>query len=97
LHQRENLQVLPYRGCAALGVDLSNQDAVYRVIKSYFIGKGSYRDLRRDLKCRDQYALMARNCIYDTLDTIYHHAMAEITEVFKEHGLLVSSELRYGN
>lgn len=96
-HQKENLTILAYRGCAALGVGLSNQDAVYKVIKSYFTGKQSYRDLRKDLKCRDQYALMARKCIYDTLDIIHHRAMADISGIFEEQGLIVSSVRMYSN
>src|SRR5687768_69380 len=85
-HQKENLTILSYRGCAALGVGMDNSDAVYKVVKGYFEGTGSYRDLRKALRCRDQYALMARKCIYDTLDIIHHRAMADMSDIFEEQG-----------
>src|SRR5687768_12351277 len=97
-HQKESLTILSYRGCAALGVGPDSSDAVYRVIKGYFNGKElSYRDLRKALRRRDQYALMARKCIYDTLDIIHHRAMADISGIFEEQGLIVSRVRMYSN
>src|SRR5687768_5933480 len=96
-HQKESLRILAYRGCAALGVGPDSSDAVYKVIKGYFVGNGTYRDARKALKCRDQYALMARKCIYETLDIIYHQSMADMANIFQEQGLIASSERMYSN
>lgn len=97
-HQKEDIKILVFRGCDAIGVGLSGQQAVYKIMKGYFDGKeASYRDARRALRCRDQYAIMARNCLYETLDIIHNHAMAEISVIFEEHGLIVSSVRVYSN
>lgn len=97
-HQKEDITILTYRGCDAIGVGLSGQQAVYKIMKGYFDGReASYRDARRALRCRDQYAIMAKKCLYDTLDIIHNHAMAEISVIFEEHGLIVSSVRVYSN
>ena len=97
-HQKEDITILTYRGCDAIGVGLSGQAAVYKIMKGYFDGReASYRDARRALKCRDQQAIMAKKCLYDVLDIIHNHAMAEITVIFEEHGLIVSSVRVYSN
>jgi hypothetical protein len=97
-HQKEDIKILVFRGCDAIGVGLSGQSAVYKIMKGYFDGReSSYRDARRVLKCRDQQAIMAKKCLYDVLDIIEHHAMAEISVIFEEHGLIVSSVRQYSN
>ena len=97
-HQKEDITILTYRGCDAIGVGLSGQAAVYKIMKGYFDGReASYRDARRALKCRDQQAIMAKKCLYDVLDIIHNHAMAEISVIFEEHGLIVSSVRVYSS
>lgn len=83
-----DLKIVVFRGCDALGFTLDKRDAVYRIMRSYFGGPMGYREIRRLLGCRDQYALMAKNCLFDTLDIIDHHAMRDITEVLEDHGLI---------
>lgn len=97
-HQKEDIKILVFRGCDAIGVGLSGQAAVYKIMKGYFDGReASYRDARRALKCRDQQAIMAKKCLYDVLDIIHNHAMAEISVIFEQHGLIVSSVRAYSN
>lgn len=90
----DDLFILVCRGCAAMGFDLNNRKAVYRIVSSYFGGQVGYREIRRLLGCRDQYALMAKNCLFDTLDIIHHHAMRDITGVLEDHGLIRETAVR---
>jgi hypothetical protein len=96
-HQKEDMKILAYRGCAALGFGLSEQDAVYEIMKGYFNGTGSHRKTRKALRCRDLHAVMARKCLYDVLDIINDRAMDEISGIFEQHGLIISSVRQYVN
>lgn len=87
---KDNLQVLVYRGCEASGLGLSAQEPVYRIMKSYFVGRLPYRAVRKMLGCRDQYAIMVKSCLYDVLDVIHDRAMADMSEIFEGHGLIES-------
>jgi len=87
---QDDMKVLVYRGCAALGVALhrDNQQAVYRIMRGYFGDEMTYRQARKALGCRHQYAVMAKSCLYDVLDIIHDRAMADMTEVLEQHGLI---------
>lgn len=88
--RRDDLEIVVYRGCAVLGFGISKpeMDAVYRIMSSYFSGDMSHRDIRKILGCRYGSAVLVKNCLYDTLDRIHHLAMADMSEVLREHGLL---------
>jgi hypothetical protein len=87
-----DIQVLVYRGCEALGTGLGGQLSVYRVMHGYFTGRDMpYRAIRKMMGCRDQYALMVKSCLYDVLDVIHDRAMADMTEIFEQHGLIRST------
>jgi hypothetical protein len=89
---QDDIQVLVYRGCEALGLGLGGQVPVYRVMHSYFVGSNMpYRVIRRMLSCRDQHALMVKSCLYEVLDVIHDRAMADMTEIFEQHGLIQST------
>lgn len=85
-----DLRILIYRGCDTSGLRLSGQEAVYRVVHSYFGGDLPYRTLRKMLGCSNQNALLVKSCLYGALDHIHDRAMADITEVFEQHGLIES-------
>lgn len=85
---KDDLRIVVYRGCAALGFGLDRTDAVYRITRGYFDGSMTHRDIRRALGCRDQYAVMVRRCLCDTLDIIHDRAMADMAEVLEKHGLI---------
>lgn len=86
----KDLRILVYRGCEAIGVALEKQESVYRIMRSYFDGAMGRREVRSLLGCRTQQAIMVKSCLFDTLDVIHHHAMADITEVLRDHGLIES-------
>lgn len=88
---RDNLRSVVYWGLTAVGFGLDKTDVVYRIVRGYFDGSMNHRDIRKALGCRDQYAVMVRSCLYETLDRIHDQAMADITEVFREHGLIRSA------
>ena len=92
---RDDLRIVVYRGCAALGFGLDKTEAVYRITRGYFAGDMPYRLIRRELGCRDQYALMVRRCLYETLDIIHQRAMADMTEVLEKHGLIHRAAVHY--
>lgn len=85
---RDDLRVLVYAGCDVSGLGLANQEPVYRIVHSYFAGGIPYRDIRRMLGCRDQYAIMIKRCLYDALDIIHHRAMADMTDILERKGLI---------
>jgi hypothetical protein len=84
----EDLKVVVYRGCAALGVGLDKTEAVYRVMKGYFGDGMTGRQTRRVLGCRHEYAVMAQRCLYETLDIINSRAMSDMKEVLERHELI---------
>lgn len=84
----EDLTLVVFLGRMALGFGPEKTKAVYRIIRGYFDGQMGYREARRALGCRDQYALMVRRCLYDTLDAIHNRAMADMTETLERHGLI---------
>lgn len=87
--EKVDMTVLVYRGCEAVGLGLGGQEPVYRIMRSYFGGRGMpYRTIQRMLGCRNQYALMVKSCLYDVLDTIHDRSMADMTEIFERHGLI---------
>lgn len=86
--ERHDLAIVVYRGCAALGVGLDKREGVYRVVRGYFGGSLSLRAVRKSLGCRHQYAGPAKDCIYDTLDIIHNHSMAEISAILERHKLI---------
>lgn len=94
---QDELRLLVFRGCEALGVGLekSLQEAVYRIMLGYFGKPMGYRQVQGLLRCRDVRARMTRDCLYDTLDIIHSQAMADITEVLEEHGLIKSTHLMF--
>lgn len=87
----DDMTVLVYRGCEALGVSLEIKEAVYKTMLGYFsIRPMGYREVRRLLGCRDQYAIMAKSCLYEVLDTIHDRALADMTEILMKDGLIES-------
>jgi hypothetical protein len=89
LLSRKNLSVLTQRG--VIGVGLTEQEVVYRLIKGYFDGKLSHRAARKILGRSDQYTVMVKSCLYDVLDIIHDRAMAEMSVIFERHGLIEST------
>lgn len=87
----EDIKILIWRCCAALGLTMQAKAQVYLILRAYFGGKVPYRTVRRILGCRDQYALLVRSCLYDTLEHIHDRALADLHEVFEQHGLIRSS------
>ena len=85
---RDDIGLLVYRGCDALGLGLTKQEAVYRVMQGYFCGGMSHRATQRMLGCRDQYAVMVKRCLYDVLDVIHTSSMAQMHVVLEGHGLI---------
>ena len=61
------------------------------IMRGYFDGSMPHRAVRRELGCRDQYAVMVRSCLYEVLDLIHDRAMADMTEVLERHGLIRDS------
>lgn len=86
--EKEEMRLLTYRICGALGLPLGGADAVYLILKGYFGGRIGYRAVRKILGCRDQYAIMVKSCVFDALDTIHDRAMADLHTMFAEHGLI---------
>lgn len=84
----KQLRALVYCCCDALGLPLTANHSVYLLLKAYFRGKVPYRAVRKVLGCRDQYALLMRSAMYETLDLIHDRAMADLQEDFEEHGLI---------
>jgi len=85
---KDDLTVVVFLGCSALGFGLEKTGVVHKMVKGYFDGSMTHRDIRRALGCRDQYAVMVRRCLYETLDIIHDRAMADMTEVLERHGLI---------
>lgn len=92
---RDNLRSVVYWGCSAVGFGLDKTDVVYRIVRGYFDGSMNHRDIRKALGCRDQYAVMVRSCLYETLDTIHDQAMADMREVLSQHGLIRVAAYQY--
>lgn len=86
--KQEDLTVVVFLGRMACGFGPEKTKAVYSITRGYFDGSMGYREIRRVLGCRDQYALMVRRCLYDTLDAIHNRAMADMTETLERHGLI---------
>lgn len=88
--QPDQVRVLTFRCCDDLGLPMAGIPAVYLLLKSYFgkSGKLSYRAVRQILRCSNQYALMVKGCLYDSLDTIHQHAMRELEEGLERDGLV---------
>lgn len=90
--EAKDLTEVIYCGCEALGVGLDKSEAVYRVMRGYFGSSVSLRSMRRALECRHSYAVMSRNCLFDVLDIIHNHAMAEISAILERHDLIEVSK-----
>lgn len=86
--EKDDLQVLVYRGCDVSGLGLGAQEAVYRIVRSWFGGNIPYRTVQQMLRGSNQQALLVKSCVYEALDHIHDRAMADITEVFERHGLI---------
>jgi hypothetical protein len=84
----DEINVLIYRGCAALGLGLDKTNSVCRVMQSYFSGSMSSRAVRREFGCRHAHAVMIKSCLYDVLDVIHDRAIADMTEAFERVGLI---------
>lgn len=89
----KQMRMLVYRCCSALGLPLTATHSMYLMLKAYFCGKVPYRMVRKVLGCRDQYALLMRSAMYETLDLIHDRAMADLQETFERHGLLRSEQM----
>lgn len=83
-----DVSYLVFLGCAATDLGLEKQGVVYRMVKSYFTGGLTYRDIRRALSCRDQQAILVKNHLFQALDVVHDRAMEEITERMKYSGLI---------
>ena len=86
--ERNDLTVLVYRGCDALGVGLEKREGVYRVMRGYFGGDTSLKVIRRTLGCRYTHAVMTRHCLYDVLKIINDQSLAEMERILELHGLI---------
>lgn len=84
----DDIKVLVYRGCAAIGLGLDKTNSVYRVMQSYFGGNMSSKAVRREFGCQHQAAVMIKSCLYDVLDLIHDRAMADMTDAFERQGLI---------
>jgi hypothetical protein len=85
---RDNIGLLVYRGCEALGVGLDKREAVYRVMQGYFVGGVSHKATQRMLGCSNQYVVMIKRCLYDLLDVVHDSSMAQMYVVLEGHGLI---------
>ncbi|MEO9231610.1 MAG: hypothetical protein ABI216_22030 [Devosia sp.] len=83
-----DVSYLVFLGCAATELGLGKQGIVYKMVKSYFTGGLTYRDIRRALSCRDQQAILVRSHLFHALDVVHDRAMGEITEKMKCSGLI---------
>lgn len=91
--ERKDLAITVYRGSAATGLGLLSGGAIYQIVRSYFGRRMTHRQLKKLLGSGVQYAVMTERCLYDMLDIIQHHAMAEMEDILGRHGLIrVSGE-----
>lgn len=86
-----DFSLIVFRGRCAVGFGPEKTEAVYKIMRGYFDGSMPHRAVRRELGCRDQYAVMVRSCLYEVLDLIHDRAMADMTEVLERHGLIRDS------
>lgn len=88
---RDDLRLLVLLASDVTGLGLEKIGAVYQITRGYFGGNMGYREVRRILSCRDQQAALVKSCLYDTLDMIHHRALADMTEVLQQKGLIAST------
>jgi hypothetical protein len=87
---KDDLTLIVFRGRSVIGFGPEKTEAVYRIMRGYFDGSMPHRAVRRELGCRDQYAVVVRSALYETLDLIHDRALADMTEIFQRHELIQS-------
>ncbi len=88
----DDLRIVVNRGCCEFGIVSDRAEAVYKIMYGYFVKPMSHRATRRVLGCRDQYAVLVKNGLYELLDLIHDRAMADMTVLLMENKLIRDRE-----
>jgi|SRR5687768_4877693 len=92
---KDDLTSVVFLGRVSLGFGPEKTEVVYNMVRGYFDGSMNHRSIRKALGCRDVYAVIVRQSLYDTLDVIHDNAMNELRQVFEKHGLLRQAVTNY--
>ena len=89
----EDVTIMMHRIFSALGTGAHDKRGVYEFLRCYFGGERGYKEIARQMKCRNTTALEIRNKVYDTLDWIGTRAMAEMSDTLAKHRLIESAQM----